>query len=182
MTALGFLFLSAVLGFTGWLTAPKISEALMTWEWRVGFGIFIFVLVQFGIITPFRMWRASTWVANIEQMLEDLFDWHDKGVELLNAHVEALRINPNLRNEPKPLKVFLDKWYEEFNSWTKDTEAQINKLYPIEARRFKNVVVFSRQFSDGLSDLHDDWRSMLLKRLDRIDAIIARHQPALLPE
>jgi len=164
------------------ISAPKINDILAPWDLRLAFGLVVFLVVQFGIITPFRMWRESTWVANVELILEQLFDCQDKGVDLLNAHIDALKTNPNLRKEPDPLKIFLNKWYQDFECWTGETDTQINKLYPLESRRFRNVVVFTRQFSDGLCDLHDDWRSMLLKRLEKIDAIIARHQPAILPE
>ncbi len=55
MLALGLIFVSAVLAFIGGLSAPKISEVLTPWNLRVAFGLAIFVVIQFGIITPFRM-------------------------------------------------------------------------------------------------------------------------------
>lgn len=182
MAALAFIFISAGLGFIGGLTAPSISGILTPWNLRVAFGLIVFMVIQFGIITPFRMWRQSVWVANVENMLEELFDYHDKGVLLLNAHVDALRLNPKLKNEADSLQAFLDKWYLDFEQWTKETTEEIEKLYPLEARRFKNIVVYSQVFNDGLNEIYDKWRSMLLRRLEKIDALIGRHQPSLLPE
>ena len=61
------------------------------------------MFVQFGVITPCRMWQQSTWAANVEKILGDLYDCHDKGVNLLSSHIDALKLNPDLRDQNKPL-------------------------------------------------------------------------------
>lgn len=182
MLNLVLLLLSMGFGIAGGLGIPEIVKKLEPWPWPFVLGFIIFVVIQFGIVTPFRMWRKSVWVANIEKMLEELFDYHDRGVSLLNEHFNALRQNPNLQNDPKLLKMFLDNWYQEYEKWVEETANHIQKLSPLEGRRFKNIVVFCPTFNDGLDKLHDKYRSMILKRLEKIDAIIERHQPSLLPE
>lgn len=182
MVALGLLVVSAVLGFIGGLSAPEISNRLAPWHMRVAVGLTIFVVVQFLIITPFRMWRQAVWVANVEQILEQLMDYHDRGVDLLNSHHLLLLTTPNLAKDSESQMKFLEKYSQDFLIWSDKTEKVIEKLYPLEARRFKNVVAFSRKFTDGINVYHDGLRSQLLGKLNKIDAIIERHQPKILPE
>ena len=176
MVAIGWLFLCAIVGTITGLSVP------FSWEYRLAIGLALFIVVQFGVITPIRMWRDAVWVANIENLLTELCDCHDDGVILLNSHVDALKQTPNLIKDSEKLKEFLNDWEKEFDIWTDKTTKQIEKLSPLEARRFKNIVVYIKAFNDGLNDWHDRKRSMLLRRLEKIDAIMTRHQPSLLPE
>ena len=176
MAALGWLFVSAIIGTATGLVMPLI------WEYRLALGLGVFLVIQFGVITPIRMWRNAVWVANIENLLTELCDCHDDGVKLLNSHIDALNRDSNLIRDNDKIQVFLDDWGKEFDTWTEKTTKQIEKLYPLEARRFKNIVVYIKSFEDGFNDWHNRKRSMLLRRLEKLDAIITRHQPSLLPE
>lgn len=166
MAALGWLFVSAIVGTIAGFTIPLI------WEYRLAFGLGVFLVIQFGLITPIKMWRDAVWVANIENLLTELCDYHDDGVILLNSHVDAIKKTPNLNEDKEKLQAFLSDWEKEFDKWTEDTTSHIEKLYPLEARRFKNIVVYIKSFEDGLNDWHDRKRSMLLRRLDKLDAIL----------
>ena len=180
MVSLGSLLLSSFIALIGGISVSQFSEG---WRIALAVGLAIFILLQFGIITPFRMWRKSVWVANIEQMLEQLWDCHDRGVILLNAHYNMLTKNPELARDSQLENKFIDDWSKQLMAWTEETTAQIEKLYPLEAKRFKNLVLYNPHIiSGGLNEVHDGLRSMLVMRLKKIDAIVERHQPSLLPE
>jgi hypothetical protein len=176
MVALGWIFVSAIVGLVTGLVVP------FSWEYRLALGLALFIVIQFGVITPMQMWRNAVWVANIENLLTELCGCHDDGVKLLNSHVDALNKEPSMKNDDTKIKKFLADWGKEFDTWTEKTTTQIEKLYPLEARRFKNIVVYIKSFDDGFNDWHDRKRSMLLRRLEKLDAIMTRHQPSLLPE
>src|SRR3990170_2282884 len=110
MTALGWILVSAVLGLIGGLSAPAINNVLTPWQLRVAFGFIVFIVIQFGIFTPFRMWQKATWVADIERLLEDLWDSHDKGVELLNSHVSFIYNNPDATPGSKKAGDWVEGW------------------------------------------------------------------------
>ena len=179
MATLGLLLLSTVIALIGGLSVSQFSE-----EWQIGLavGLAIFILVQFGIITPFRMWRKSVWVANIEKGLEELWDSYDKGIGLLSKHIEAMIKQPQLKDDTKERGAFLKQWYEDYKEWKATTSVKIESLYPLEARRFKNLIAYGPTASGGFGKEHDAVRSLLMYQLAKIDAIIIRHQPALLPE
>lgn len=185
MVSLGLIFISVILGFIGGFSVTQISDALTSWQWRFGIGVGVFVVILFGIITPFRMWRKSTWVANIERMLEDLWDSHDKGVELLNDHPDFNFIPSDGYGQPDSKKVndWVTTWVTKVNSWNNETQKKLSRFYPIEGRRFKNIVVYQHILQDGnLNPIHRNYRNMLLGRLQMLEKVIERHQPALLPE
>ncbi|HEX9896273.1 MAG TPA: hypothetical protein VGA85_01250 [Dehalococcoidales bacterium] len=110
MAALGLIFLSAMLGLIGGLSAPIINEILNPWQLRVSIGLVVFIVVQFGIITPFRMWRKAVWVVNVEKCLNELWDLHEEGVVLLNSHAQYQRDMPNWKNDT----VATTKWVREW--------------------------------------------------------------------
>lgn len=177
------LLSSAILGYIGYLTAPEINEFLSTSNIRIAFGLVVFLVFQFLVFTPCRMWRESTWVANIEKLLDELWDCHERGVDLLNKHTDAIRANPELLQDPNLQQKYIEGWDKEFHNWTEDTKKKIDRLYPLEAKRFRNVVSYNpRSIVGGVNAFHDQLRSMLLVRLNMVDAIITRHQPSLLPE
>ena len=183
MTAFGLISLSAFLALVGGLVAPRISETLTAWQLRVAFGLILFVVIQFGIITPFRMWRKSTWVANIEKMLEELWDYHDKGVELLNSHYKFQDENPDAVRKSDKANEWVNNWVQEVKEWTDETQEKLFRFYPIEARGFKNIVIYeNRLVDDSLNHQHHRNRNMLLRRLEMLKNVLERHQPALLPE
>ncbi len=181
MATVGYILLSAFLAVIAGISAPKISETLASFDVRLAIGLTVFIIVQFGIITPFRMWQQSVWVAKVENVLEELLNYHDSGVSLLNRHYNELS-NPKLKDDPVSVNTYVNEWFTDLIKWTKDTSEVMNKLYPIEARRFKNIVTYPIELKDGLNDSHIRWRNMLLARLRKIDAVIDRHQPSILPE
>jgi hypothetical protein len=166
MTALMFVFVSAIIGFIGGLEAPKFGEILSSWESRVTFGLIIFLILQFGLFTPFRMWRDAVWVQNIEQSLLALWDLHDEGVKLLNEHGDYMNQNP--------------KWKDD--NWTARINNALQNFSPADARRLKNLVTFHPTQLQGMNDAHTFYLNILCERLERLGVILERHSPSLLPE
>ena len=102
---------------------------------------------------------------------------------MLNAHYEALIKQEELARNSQLQNEFIEKWNQQFEEWTREAKSIIETLYPLEAKRFENLVVYNpRSISGGLNEVHDGLRSMLVARLDKIYNIISRHQPSLLPE
>lgn len=182
MVTLGFLILSVLLGSIGGLIAPRINATLGEMELRVALGIVVFLFFQFGLFTPFRMWRDANWVTNIETILGHLWDCHEKGVKLLNEHHYALRSDPKLADNSSAKDEFLDRWYKDLDTWSDQTEAEIAKLSPLEARRFRYVVVVTPEATGGFDQVHNLRLSTLVLKLRKLEAVDARHQPALSPE
>jgi hypothetical protein len=182
MVALGLILFSAILGLIGGLSAPIINDILAPWQLRLSIGLVVFIIVQFLIITPFRMWRKAVWVANIELLLEQLWDSHDEGVKLLNAHVEFVLANPDFNTNNQKVNDWVSNWFDNVNKWTEDTQGKLSKLYPIEARRFKHVVTYENKLRDNLDIAHGNYRNMLLRRLEMLSNVIEKHQPKLLPD
>jgi hypothetical protein len=57
MTALLWFFVSATAGTITGLAVPLI------WENRFALGLGVFLIIQFLVVTPIRMWRDAVWVA-----------------------------------------------------------------------------------------------------------------------
>jgi len=183
MVAIGFILLSATLAMIGGLSAPIITNAIAVWQLRLAIGLTLFVVIQFGIITPFRMWREATWVANIEKLLEELWDSHDTGVELLNAHIGFVFENPDAIPGSTKANDWVETWVAEVKKWTEEAKEKVAKLYPLEGHRFKNIVVYQRTLTeDCLNLMHREYRNQLLRRLQMLENVVDRHQPTLLPE
>lgn len=163
------------------VSAHEWSNRLADWNSLATFGITIFLVMQFLIITPCRMWRDAVWVANIEQLLDDIWDLHDQGVKLLNQHYEWMRETPEPERTQRAISIWIGGWRVAEVNWVQSCEAKLGDLYLLEARRFRNVVVVYPTLSGGLNDAHDHLRNMLLRRLEILQGVLNRHQPALLP-
>lgn len=177
------LLVSAAFGTIGGLTAPEINEALEPWNLRIAFGVGIFVLVQILGITPFRMWRESVWVTNIESILDALWDLHDDGVILFNAHFEEdSEVGGIPKSAPSEIQ---EKWFQAWQSkrddWRTLVISELENLHKLEARSFRYVVT-TIPFPNGVNSIHNHHLGVLEKRLQVLSDIIARHQPRVLPE
>ena len=108
---IALLLVSAALAVIGSLTAPQISDALEDGELRVTLGIVIFLIAQFLVFTPSRMWRDAVWVTNIEARLDEMWEFHGEGVDLLNAHVEFTEAPRNDKATPdEAVNEWVTKW------------------------------------------------------------------------
>ena len=183
MVSLLYIAVSSILAVLVYFNVDKVWSDFEEWYIRFGIGVIVFILVQFVLLTPIRMWRGAVWVANIEMGLEGLWACHDRGVELLNEHHGALIKNEELARDSQLQNEYIANWNKKFITWTQETKSKIEMLYPLEAKRFKNVVAYNpHSIIGGLNEVHDGLRSMLLARLNKIDVIIERHQPSILPE
>ena len=184
MLTIALLVVSAVLATIGSLSAPEISDTLESPNLRVAVGLAIFVVFQFLVFTPARMWRDAVWVTNIEAMLEELWDFHDEGVELLNAHIDytaSTDIDLRLEENTEKRITWLKDWVRADRGWVRRTVTRLEALSPLEARRFRNVVV-TKPSIVGVDEIHEHFLGMLTIRLKKLSEVMDRHQPALLPE
>lgn len=181
MTSLALIALSIVFATATSITAAEINTRLATWQWRVGLGLITFVVVQFVLLTPIRMWRNAQWVINIERALDELWNLHDEGVVLLNAHAEFMESHPNWKDDQKAQQVWYEEWRKKEADWRILTTERLISFFPPEARRFKNVVTVRIEMP-GINDIHSHHLNILRVRLEKLAAILDRHQPALLPE
>lgn len=179
MLTLLFIAISAGLATAGSFTASEISNQLEGWNLRIAIGFVIYISLQFGFFTPMRMWRDAIWVANIEKLLDEIWDLHDQGVILLNAHVDWLRRTPRDDRTDDTMTVWRGDWIVQGHLWQKECDIKLKDLQPLEARRFRNVVVVYPTLLGGLDDVHDHYRNMLLRRLDILQGVIDRYQPVL---
>ena len=148
---------------------------------QAALGIVIFVVFQFGLFTPFRMWQDAVWVRNIEALLDKLWDHHDEGVKLFNAHHEPTEDGEMPRNLPQDMQNrWIAEWLNRKEAWESRTSVALEGLHEIEARRFKNVVTTGAVI-DGLNYFHTHHLGMLYLKLRKLSETIARHQPALFP-
>jgi len=173
LVSLGLLILSAVLGIITTLTVHEINDILEPWSFRVAIGLVVFLIVQFLIITPYRMWREAAWVANVEKGLDGLWDLHDKGVDLLNAHAGLQKGDLEVE--------WVENWIKDEQFWRTELDKALTAFAPAEARRLKNIVTFTLQLN-GLNEKHIFHRNILSERLERLGKVLERHHPALLPE
>ncbi|MFC1944502.1 hypothetical protein ACFLX5_03290 [Chloroflexota bacterium] len=183
MAALCFILISAALATIGGFSASSISDRLDSLSIQIAVGITVFVGVQFGVLTPFRMWRKSVWVVNIENLLGELWDSHEEGINLIHAHIDFLYKNPGVESKPKCVADWVDNWKTKADVWAKETQAKLLRLHPIEERRFKNIYAYQIVFGeDNLNPIHSKYRNILVYRLQMLTDTIDRHQPRLLPE
>ena len=182
--ALVFVFVSAGLAILTSFTVPQLTDRLDPWELRTSLGIGVFILVQFGILTPMKMWRDAVWVANIEALLESIWDCHDEGVKLLNEHFEddpETGTQPRFYIEPQRSK-WVETWVARRREWTDRSSLRLAVLSQLEARRFKNVVVLGSGLNHPMSLTHAHHLRILLRQLEMLSNVLLRHEPALLPE
>lgn len=185
MVSLVLITLSAAAAVGGSFVAPELFGGLETLTDQATVGIALFVVVQFGFLTPFRMWQDAVWVTNIESLLQNLWDFHDEGVKLFNSHHRpddnfggVLPIDMLM---PEHRAGWLKTWMAIKELWDEQTSAQLEILHPLEARRFRNVVVTGPVIS-GIDTEHVHHLGMLFRKLELLKEAIDRHQPALLPE
>ena len=182
MISLLFLVVSAIIGVISGLTAPEINDKLEPWNLRVAIGLVVFLIVQFVILTPIRMWRNAVWVINVEKALDALWDLHDEGVLLMNTHVgEFMETHPDWRGESEAKSEWIQNWIQREREWRPRMESQLKAFAPAEARRSRNVMSVTMILS-GLDEIHTHHLNILRVRLERIGATLERYHPALLPE
>ena len=179
--SLGFIALSAVIGVLSSLTIPEIDERLDVWQWRVGIGIAAFLVVQFLILTPMRMWKDATWITNIEAALGALWNLHDEGVRLLNAHHRQEEEHPGSLQEEAAKAVWVQQWIESEQEWRLRLADAIRDVSPPEERSLRNVITVEVTL-EGLNGQHTLYLNILRVRLERTGAMLRMHHPALLPE
>lgn len=177
MVSLLLLIASAALGVITSLTAPEISDSLEPWSIRVAIGVAVFLVVQFLILAPIRMWRNAVWVVNVQEGINGLWDLHDEGVILLNEHVESKQSQP----DEQAINQWVDCWIKKEEDWRARLNTALEDFAPAEARRLKNVVTFTKQLP-GVNDLHTHHLNILRERLERLGKVIVLYHPALLPE
>ena len=181
MKSLAFIASSATLGLLSSFAIPELDNRLDPWQWRVGLGVTAFVILQFFILTPLRMWTDATWVANIEVALDALWDLHDEGVLLLNEHHRYREANPGSLGEPGEQEVWFNQWREREDEWRTRLSKAIEEFAPPEARRLKNVITVDLTLP-GINQPHTLHLNILRSRLERVSEMLARHHPSLLPE
>ena len=74
MVTLLLLTLSAGVSALAAVSAHEFSEQFADWNRWFLIGIAVFLILQFLIITPCRMWRNAVWVRNIEEILDQLWN------------------------------------------------------------------------------------------------------------
>ncbi|MFC2032958.1 hypothetical protein ACFLUB_00295 [Chloroflexota bacterium] len=181
MVSLVFIVSSATLGIITSLTAPEINAYLEPWSLRIAIGFTVFLIVQFLILTPIRMWRDSVWVVNIEKGLDGLWDLHDEGVILLNEHFTFMQDTPSWSTDVVATNQWVKEWSGRVEEWERRMNTTLADFAPAEARRLKNIITFAKPLG-GLNNSHIHTLNILRERLERFGKIIERHHPALLPE
>lgn len=146
----------------------------------LGVLVAVFLVVQFLVIAPFRLWQRTAWITNVERALNGLWDLHDEGVSLLNAHDEFME-DPNWNQNIKVAKWF-SEWTDKENDWRQRTSDKLRDFAPAEARRFTNMVVVSPSLQEGVNRMHTHQLNILAQRLIKFGEILERHHPALIPE
>ncbi|MEE8587422.1 MAG: hypothetical protein V3T83_21495, partial [Acidobacteriota bacterium] len=84
------------------------------------------------VITPYKMWRKASWVARIAEIMDEVYDRRDEATELLNRHNEET-VSEESADE------WVDRWIKALRAWMKRTERTLEKLHPLEKRRFKYI-------------------------------------------
>ncbi|MBI2853470.1 MAG: hypothetical protein HYX87_00935 [Chloroflexi bacterium] len=183
MVSIFSLLASAFLAVVLSLSAPQISGLFQSWDLRIAFGMAVFVIVQFGLLTPLRMWRDAVWVQNVEKSLNDLWDLHEEGTVILNEHADHYMIeHPNWKAEPDATNKWVNEWIKRVNTWAEQTTATLATFSPLDARRFKNVVTFHPDRLQGMTPAHIFHVNLLATKLERLGDMLEKHHPSQLPE
>jgi len=176
MASLGWLFISAIVGTITGLTVPLI------WEQRLAIGLAVFLVVQFGVITPIRMWRDAVWVQNVEKSLYGLWDLYEEGTVIMNKHVDYMGKHPNWRQETEDTNQWVGEWVVRVDMWEEKTRVALASFSPLDARRFKNVVTFNPNRLTGVTETHTFRMNLLATKLERLGDMLEKHHPSQLPE
>lgn len=177
MAALGWLFLSAIFGTITGFAVP------LAWEHRWAIGLAVFIIVQFGIITPMRMWRDDVWVQNVEKSLDALWDLHEEGTVLLNEHIDQyIKTHPHWKEESEATNQWVEDWVKKLKTWEDKTKTALAAFYPLDALRFKNVVTFNPGRLSGMTEQHVFHVNLLATKLEKMSDMLEKHHPSQLPE
>ena len=124
-------------------------------------------------------WRDAVWVANVEAQLDALWDCHDEGVSLVNAHLFAEDGNVRPPIPEDEIEEWVAAWETRLTYWRNRTEAQLAEFSPLELRRFKNTIAAARK---GVDTMHGQNLSVMYPKLALLAQIIEQHQPRVLSE
>ena len=181
MVSILYLVVSSTLAVIASFVVHNIWSDFEVWYLRIGIGIVVFILVQFVLLTPIRMWRDAVWVVNVERGLMGLWDFHEEGVGLLNSHAQYERDTPGWEKDTDATNRWIREWWLKVDDWDTKVDEAITALSPIEARRLKNIVTFENKLK-GLNESHTHRLNILREKLERFGKMIESHHPALLPE
>ena len=127
------------------------------------------------------MWRDAVRVVNIEKALERLWDLHDEGVKLLNAHTDFRQNTPDWKVNIGAQDKWVSEWRQKEQDWRKRTMETLTDFAPAEARGLENIVTVELSLS-GINKVHTQHLNILRGRLEMFGVILRQHHPRLTPE
>ena len=140
--------------------------------WKVAVGAIVWIVLQFFVINPARMWRNAMWIRNVEGLCVEIGSLRKEGTTLRH------------RQPRHPLKTHKDKerwvrtWECKFQDWHQRALRVVENLNPSEVSGFDPLGDISPPRTEvGVTLHHVQRKATLAEKVKKLDEIRIRNQP-----